>query len=170
MASHGGRDAHHTISMLFTFTLVALFAIMMLLMVVISAQGYKKTIESGEHTAGFRTALGYVQGKVLSGAARDGMRVEHVDGVDVLFLQMITEYDELFETAIYCYDGMLMELGYLPDDLDFHLEYGNEMIEMDEFTAAIDREAGLLIITERSVNGKGQSLRIALGAAGEVDP
>lgn len=169
MASHNGRDTRHAVSMLFAFALVALFAVLMLLMVVISAQGYKKTIDQGERTADLRTALGYVEGKVLSGAARDGVRVEKWHGTDVLFLKMITEEDELFETAIYYFDGMLMELGYSPDDMDFELDRGSDLIAIDAFTAQIREDGRLLTVGVRGVGGKEQSLRVALIAGEGAD-
>jgi hypothetical protein len=174
MSTQNSRDARHAISTLFSFALFALFAVLMLLMVVISAQGYKKTVERGEQTANIRTALGYIEGRVLSGASRDGLRVEKVDGLDVLFLSMIEEDEEeelaiLLETAIYCYDGMLMEQFYDTGELEFDIEDGQELIRIEALELSLDNDGRLLHVYVRGTGGKEQSLRIALVPPGEVD-
>lgn len=133
------KDSRHAISSLFAFALFALFVILMLLMVVISAQGYRRTVERGEQTAGIRTALGYIKGKVLSGAARNGAEVRVIDGHDVLILSMESEDGEPLETAIYCYDGMLMEQFYGVGEMDYEedeitLEEDEMDFEEDEIT------------------------------------
>lgn len=133
------KDSRHAISSLFAFALFALFVILMLLMVVISAQGYRRTVERGEQTAGIRTALGYIKGKVLSGAARNGAEVRVIDGHDVLILSMESEDGEPLETAIYCYDGMLMEQFYGVGGMDY--EEDEITLEEDEMDFEEDEMA-----------------------------
>ncbi len=158
------KDTRHAISSLFAIALFALFALLMLLMVVISAQGYRKTVEQTESTAALRTALGYVESKVLSEAGEKGIWVEEADGQAVLFLALETLDGDLLDTAIYLHEGMLMEQFYNTDSMDFTRDAGQKLIPLKEFHARV--EGDLLTITVKEPRGQSGSLRIDLHGKG----
>ena len=153
----------HAISSLITMALFAMFAFLMLLTVVICAQGYRRTIERAESTATLRTALGYVEGKVRSDAGNHGTRVEEIDGRTVLFLSTVYD-DTMVDTAIYDYDGMLMEVFYDTSEMEFDMEEapGQALIALAEFKAALD--GNLLWVSVKDQHGTAADLRIDLNS------
>ena|GEM_PF-3501907 len=153
------RQSNHAISSLITMALFAMFAFLMLLTVVICAQGYRSTIDQAESTATLRTALGYVEGKVRSEASNNGVRVEEIDGQTVLFLT--TAYDDaVLDTAIYDYEGMLMEVFYDTSEMDFVMEDapGQALIALHEFKAVLN--GNLLVVSAKDQHGMTAQLRI----------
>ena len=153
------NNTRHAISSLFAMALFALFAFLMLLTVVICAQGYKRTVERAESTATLRTVLGYVESKVRSDVAADGVRVEEIDGEQVLFLTLEYSSGKL-DTAIYDHEGMLMEQFYNTEEMRFKKEAGQNLIALESFDVKV--EDGVLKVHVRDENENEASLRIDL--------
>ena len=93
-----------SISGVFVFLLIAMYALFSLLLVLIGAGVYQRITDAAEINAQMRTSLTYVASKVRAGDAAGAVAVEQVDGVPVLVLG--EAYDgEMYYTRVY----------YLPD-------------------------------------------------------
>lgn len=166
-AGKKNRSSSHTISGLFAFVLFALFIVLMMLMVLITAQGYRKTVDRSEETARIRTALGYIEGKIQQGAGDESYSLFTVDGNDALMLSQKDEDDDLINTAIYIYRGKLMEQFYFPDEMDFEAEHGQLIVPMEHLSLKLEHD-NLIRICVTDIDGREQSLRVGMDATGEA--
>lgn len=145
---------------LFTFLLFAMFLVLSLLIVVIGADGYRNVVHSSDNVSEVRTSLGYVSGKVRSDAAIDSVRIDQVEGTDVLVLTEIYEGDT-YETAIYHMNGALYEMYYNASEIDLQLGFGDRLTKVTGFDMAW-ADDNLLALTATADDGTVQTLHIAL--------
>ena len=125
----------HTISGVFVFLLLGVFAVFSTVMVLLGAKAYKSTADrAAEHNAG-RIATAYVRSMVRADDCRGALRVDDIGGLPAL--TMLYEYGgEEYVTMIYAYDGMLRE-WFTEADADFKPEYGEAICAVDELKASL---------------------------------
>ena len=96
----------HTISGVFVFLLLGIFAISSTVMVLIGASAYNGSTErSAEHNEE-RLASAYVRGRLREADRQGVLDPEQLDGADML--KIINDQDGT-ATVLYVYDGMLYE-------------------------------------------------------------
>lgn len=145
----------HTVDTLFVFLLYGLFALFSLLLILIGAWVYKRTVENTEARGDVRASLSYVANKVR---ASDRASLETRDGLSVLVLTQEFEGD-LFETYIYYTGGVLRE--WLAEaGTPFSPEKGETVASLSSFS--IEEEDGLLAVTSAGRDGRSHTLHIAL--------
>ena len=144
----------HPVSQAFVFMLLGIFAVMSTLMVLLSAQLYRSVIDRTEQNTARRILTGYVSNAVRGSDADGGVYADNRGGTDVLALAMDVDGD-VYETLIYCHEGVLYELFMEPGQ-EFDPEYGSVICEAQSFAARI--EDGLL--TAEMTDGDGRSARI----------
>ena len=145
----------HTVDTLFVFLLYGLFALFSLLLILIGARVYKRTVENTEARGDVRASLSYVANKVR---ASDRASLETRDGLSVLVLTQEFEGD-LFETYIYYTGGVLRE--WLAEaGTPFSPEKGETVASLSSFS--IEEEDGLLAVTTAGRDGRSHTLHIAL--------
>ena len=106
------RQNRHTVSGLFIFLLLGIFAVSSTVMVLIGAQAYKGSADrTAEHNAD-RIAAAYLRSKLREADDREMLRAEDLDGADML---RITNSEEGTVTMLYVYDGTLYEWYTLAD-------------------------------------------------------
>lgn len=165
---HRGEGYSHMIGELFTFALFGLFLLLSLLIVVIGVDGYRRVVNTGESIGAVRTTLGYVAGKVRSGASTDGVRIDETDGVTTLILTERVD-DRTYETIIFHRDGALYESYIYADEVDFSPEFGTHLYEVADMDIRWADE-GLLELTATAADGRSQSLCLAVRTGEEVLP
>lgn len=145
----------HTVDTLFVFLLYGLFALFSLLLILIGARVYKRTVENTEARGDVRASLSYVANKVR---ASDRASLETRDSLSVLVLTQEFEGD-LFETYIYYTGGVLRE--WLAEaGTPFSPEKGETVASLSSFS--IEEEDGLLAVTSAGRDGRSHTLHIAL--------
>lgn len=160
MSARRREPERHLVGDLFTFALFGIFTVLSLLIVVIGVDGYRNIVNTGESVGEIRTTLGYIAGKVRSDSAAAGIRIEQVDGTDVLVLTEVYD-DTPYETAIYHRDGYLHEIYRNTDEEDLDIEYGERLIAVSGVTMAFEEE-NLLAFTATATDGRTQTLHVAL--------
>ncbi len=150
----------HTVSGVFVFLVLGIFAVFSTVMVVLGARAYKATADkAAEHNAQ-RIASAYVRSMVRSGDGDDGLRVETVKDIPTISMENVYD-DELYVTRIYVYDGMLRE-WFTSAEEEFVPENGESVCAMDEMRAELT--GSLLKVSLRSEN-EWNTVDIALRAA-----
>lgn len=145
----------HTVDTLFVFLLYGLFALLSVLLILIGARVYRRTVENTEARGDVRASLSYVANKIRSS---DRAALETRGGLSVLVLtQRAGEED--FETCIYYTGGALKE--YLTEaGAPFYPEKGETVTALTSFSFA--EEDGLLIVTSAGRDGQSHTMHIAL--------
>lgn len=96
----------HTVSGVFVFLLLGIFAVSSTVMVLIGAQAYNGSAQRGLTHNVQRLAPAYVRGRLREADEADMLDLEGLDGADML---KIFNSDEGTATILYVYDGMLYE-------------------------------------------------------------
>lgn len=160
-----GSKHNHTISQAFVFLLLAVFAMLSTLMVLLSAQLYRGTVAQTERTGDKRVLSSYITNVVRG---NDGAGMVHVDeraGVRMLVFDW-EDSGEHYETMVYCHDGYLREL-FADVRQEFDPEYGEEICAARAFEPAL--QDGLLEIRLEDEYGQESVLRLALRCGQEVN-
>ena len=138
------------------FLIVAVFALMALLTVVLGAGVYRSVVERAAVNHEARTAMAYVTGKLR--AASGEVFVEKTEvGNDMLVLS--EEIDgAVYETRIYAHQGLLYEV-FAAADIEFSPEEGQPIATLENFQA--QDEGGLLRLSVRA-GGEDYTAHVAL--------
>ena len=150
----------HTISGVFVFLLLGIFAVFSTVMVLLGAKAYKATADrAAEHNAS-RIANAYIRSMVRGDDCSGSLRVDDIDGLTAV--TMLYEYDgEEYLTRIYAYDGMLREL-FTYAEADFEPEHGEEVCAVDEMRASL---SGQLLRVQMRHGDEWTNVDIALRCA-----
>ena len=134
--------AQHSISGVFVFALLGVFAVFATVMVLFGVKAYKATAErAGVHNAS-RIASAYLRSMLRSDDEAEAVRLETLDGVDTLSLLNVYDGDE-YATRIYVWDGMLYE-WFMEAAEPFSPEDGETVCEAEAMT--VSAEDGLLTV------------------------
>ena len=152
----------HSISGVFVFLLLGIFAVFSTVMVLLGAKAYKSTADrAAQHNAN-RIAGAYMRSMVRAEDGEDALFVEDVDGVCSVTMRNVYD-DETYLTRLYVYDGMLRE-WFSYAGAHFSPENGEGVCEVDEMQAELS--PNLLSVRLR----KGEdwtNVNVALRAAGQ---
>lgn len=150
-------------SMIAALILTCLFAVTMLLTLVMGAKVYRGVQQRVEDSAAQRVGLSYITAKIHAGDHADGVSIQTFGGVDAVVLAQ--EYGgERYVTALYVYDGQLMEL-FCSNLNDFSPDEGTPIIEARQMTAqAAD---GGLELAYTDASGRTQQAYINLRSEGD---
>lgn len=106
---HFKKENRHMVDILFVISLFCVFAFMALILVIIGADVYKKTISHMDSNYVTRTAYAYISEKVRQNDQIDSLSITQFGDSDALVLS-----DEIggtyYYTYLYLYDGSLKEL------------------------------------------------------------
>ena len=150
----------HSISGLFVFLLLGLFAVFSTVMVVLGARAYRNMTQAQALHNAERIAPAYLRSMVRSVDGAGSLRVERGDGSDLLIIEQTFD-DEPVITYIYCDNGVLRE-NFMTADLEFVPSEGETVCALDSIR--LDLRDGLLHVS--LVNGDDTTeMNIALYAA-----
>lgn len=149
--------------MIAALILACLFATTMLLTLVMGARVYRSVQQRVEDSAAQRVGLSYITAKIHANDHANGVSVQPFGGVDAVVLGQ--EYDgESYVTALYVYDGQLMEL-FCSNLEDFSPAEGTPIIDAQQMTAqAAD---GGLELWYTDASGRTQNAYINLRSEGD---
>ncbi len=136
----------HTISGVFVFLLLGIFAVFSTVMVLLGARAYRNTAQRADDHNAARLSTAYVRSMVRSDDEETALAPEEVNGLHTITMRNVYD-EETYITRIYVYDGMLRE-WFASADLDFEPENGEAVCPADEMTAELD--GPLLTVRVRS--------------------
>lgn len=123
----------HTIDVLFLLLLFAMFSITSLLVVLIGANTYKKTVATLDQNYEYRTLVSYLNEKVRQNNDAGTISIETLEDTCVLVLTQ--DYDGVpYSTCLYQYDGSIRET-LISSTENFTLTSGQEVLSASSFTA-----------------------------------
>ena len=136
------RVINHSISGVFVFLLLGIFAVFATIMVLLGAKVYRGVTERGNAHLAERVGPAYLRSMLRSTDETGSIRLEELDGVQTISL--INVYDgEEYATRMYVYDGMLYE-WFTEASAPFNPESGDSVCAADSMT--VEAENGLLTI------------------------
>ena len=127
------KAVNHSISGVFVFMLLGIFAVFSTVMVLLGARAYKSTAERAAQHNEARIATAYMRSMVRASDWENAVVIEDVNGVRTVTLR--SEYDgEEYVTRLYAFDGMLRE-WFTSADAEFDPELGEAICAADELDA-----------------------------------
>lgn len=147
----------------FIFALLAAFALLSLIVVVVGARSYRMINATAEHAYVSRTGLSYLAGKARGADAAGMLEVRSEDGMDVLTLGGMYG-GERYQTYIYC-DGTQVREYFAKADLAFSPDYGEAIFMAKQLRFSLD--GGLLTISLTDADGETHDAAVFLQAAEE---
>ena len=163
MSARRSTDKGGNIRGLFTFALLAAFALLSLVVVVIGARSYRMINASAERAFVYRTGMSYLIGKVRGADEAGTLEIINEGGNSVLALAKELE-GERYLTYIYC-DGSAVREYFARADLAFSPDYGEKIFEASGMTITLDN--GLLEIAVVDASGETHATSIFLQTAKE---
>lgn len=161
------------ITTLAAVTLLAVFAVSILLTLLAGAGAYRRLADRDAASFDARTAAQYLATRVRQNDAgyewpdETAVTVEDFYGMDCLTLKEWNGgYVSKYVTRLYCYDDSLWEL-YITADGEPGLTDGERVMDLKSLTLALGD--GLLEAALTLKNGETQTVRLAL-RSGEVEP
>ena len=150
----------HSISGVFVFLLLGIFAVFSTVMVVLGAKAYKSTADrAADHNAS-RISNAYIRSMVRSDDSSNSLRVDEIDGITSVTL--VYDYDgEEYLTRIYVYDGILRE-WFTYAEAEFEPEAGEAVCAADEMKASL---SGHLLSVQMRHGDEWTNVDIALRSA-----
>jgi hypothetical protein len=157
---NGAGRVNHSISGLFAFLLIGLFALTSLAIVVSGIKSYRGMADGARFSSQQRLALGYVSGKLRASGDRDSVTIRFEQGISLL--SIMEEADGTsYETRIYFANGVLREQFCQPD-LPFDPEDGDQIASLPGFT--FERAGDLITLRAHLSDGTEADTCIALRA------
>ncbi len=158
------KQVQHTISGVFVFLLLGIFAVFGTVMVLLGAKVYRGITEvSGFHNQS-RITSSYLRSMVRADDETGTLTIDDLNGTPIITMRNV--YDEdVYITRIYVWDGMLRE-WFTEDEIEFEPENGEEICAAQAMEAELDRN----MLRVRVLTGDTwRDVNIALRAGGEVD-
>ncbi|MDP3448486.1 MAG: DUF4860 domain-containing protein [Eubacteriales bacterium] len=145
----------------FVFALLAAFALLSLIVVVVGARSYRMINASAERAFVSRTGMSYLIGKVRGADAAGMIDLRNENGIRVLTLGQ--EFDgERYNTYIYCDKAQVREY-FARASLAFSPDYGEPIFEASSLSVAI--EDGLFNIEIVDAGGETHTATLYLQTA-----
>lgn len=157
------RRQNH-ITALAAVTLLAVFAVSILLALLAGAGVYRRLVDRDAAAFDARTAAQYLATRVRQNDGADAVAVEDFWGADCLTLKEGNGGEGDYVTRLYCYDGSLWEL-YTAADVEAELTDGERVMELDGLELSL--EDGLLNAALTLKNGETETVILSL-RSGEV--
>ncbi len=154
----------HSVSGVFVFLLVGLFAVSALMLTLIGTRVYRNVNEAGTQNSQSQLLVSYLGNKLRSYDACGSVAVESRDGLSVLRLSERLD-GEAYETLIYGYDGAVYE-QLVPTGQSFSPEDGQRIAEVESLSFALSDD-GLATLSVVEASGKSRTLHVALRSAQE---
>lgn len=139
--------------------ILGVFAISCLVLVNIGVRVYQNIVLANDNNFELRTSLSYVATKIRQTDTIGYPYIEQKDGVDVLVLG--EEIDGMvFQTLIYYSDGSLYEI-FKEEMAEYELDYGQETMEVADFTFEINSH-GMVLMQAKNSAGDKESLAVSI--------
>jgi hypothetical protein len=121
----------HMVDILFVLALFSVFTISALLLVILGADVYSKTIDDMDQNFTTRTSFSYITEKIRQADRTGAVEIGTFDGQDALILSQSLD-DTVYCTYIYLYNGHLKEL-FIKKGQDIQPKAGQDIIALTSF-------------------------------------
>ena len=152
----------HSVSGLFVFVLLGVFALMATVTVLLGVNAYRGTARRSDVHNSARITSAYLRSMLRAEDKQDAVRLETVDGIETVTL-CSTYGDESYVTRMYVYDGMLRE-WFAEADMEFEPENGEEVCPAQEMQCAV--EDNIMVLRVKN-DENWNEIRCALYAAAQ---
>lgn len=125
------HEHRHMIDILFVLTLFGVFAVSAVLLVLVGAGVYQKTVSSMEDNYSTRTSYAYITEKIRSLDSKNSMSLETIDDIPSIVLSETID-NTTYHTYLYEKDGKLMEL-FSSANTDLSADAGQPILDCNEF-------------------------------------
>lgn len=122
----------HSITGVFIFLLLGLFAVFSTVMVLMGAKAYRGTVVRADVHNNSRIASSYIRSMLRADDETGALLIEEAEGIKMITL--LNTYDDTdYTTRLYVYDGMLREL-FTEADIAFDPTWGESICEAESMT------------------------------------
>jgi hypothetical protein len=163
MSARPGAVNHGEVRGVFIFALLAAFALLSLVVVVVGARSYRMINAIAEQAYVSRTGMSYLIGKVRGADAAGALVIRDESGISVLVLGQEIE-QERYNTYISCAEGEVREY-FARADLEFSPDYGELIFAANSLTFSL--QDNLLAIKIIDVGNQTHEQSLCLLAAKE---
>ena len=163
MSARPASGARGELRGVFVFALLAAFALLSLVVVVVGARSYRMINATAEQAFVSRTGMSYLIGKVRGADEAGQLAIRNENGLSVLALGQ-TIGNERYVTYIYC-DGTTVREYFAREDIPFSPEYGETIFAANSLTLSL--EGSLLTVEIVDDGGKTHVSSLYLQAAEE---
>lgn len=160
--SNAAREARGNIRGVFVFALLAAFALLSLVVVIIGAKTYRTIYETADKAHSYRTGMSYIIGKVRGADEAGMLALQSENGMDVLVLGSMYD-DQRYNTYIYCANGAIKEY-FSADTQAFDASYGEEVLKAQALSFSLESQVLTISLTDTA--GSTYVTKVALSAAG----
>ena len=131
----GKQENHHIVDVLFVLALFCVFAVSALILLLIGANVYQKTVNDMDANYNGRTAVSYITEKIRQNDSDSAVSVGTLMGKPSIILSQEVD-GKVYQTYLYEYDGYLTELFTDPSlNLgDNILKAGHPLFPITDFT------------------------------------
>lgn len=128
------QENRHIVDVLFVLALFCVFAISALMLLIIGANVYQKTINDMDANYNSRTAFSYITEKIRQNDTSSAVSIGTLEGHPALILSQEVD-GKLYNTYLYEYDGYLTELftGSTQDLGSNILKAGHPLFPLKDF-------------------------------------
>lgn len=151
------EQKHHVVDLLFSLSLFCVFAATALMLVMIGANVYQKTIDDMSRNYDTRTSLNYLSEKIRQADALDAISMDHLNGETALVLSQTID-GETYETWVYSFEGQLYEV-MVPAQTPLEPENGQPIMEIDSFS--VDLHERLIRLSVIGCDGSTSSVCVS---------
>lgn len=128
------RNSKHLMDLLFTVALLGVFAVTALMVVIMGANVYKKTVERMDEGFALRTSISYISQKVRQNDVQNAVSIGEVEGAQALVLSQ-TVGGQVYQTWIYYDSGALREV-FVKAGSEVKASDGQPIVELGGFVIA----------------------------------
>ncbi len=150
----------HSVSGLFAFALIGVFALFALAIVVSGVRSYRGMGGASRLASQQRIALGYVSGKLRALGDRDSVTIREERGLKILVLAE-EEAGTVYETRIF-HDGASLREQFCEASLEFDPDGAEPIVELPGFS--FERTGALITLSVRLNDGTQARTCVALRA------
>lgn len=125
------RENKHMVDILFVISLFCVFAFSALMLVIIGADVYKKTVSHMDENYSVRTAYAYISEKIRQNDHTDAISVTSFGDGDALVLTEHVSGTDYY-TYLYLYDGSICEL-FSDSPVSLGPAAGNRILDCQNF-------------------------------------
>lgn len=148
----------------FPLAAAVLFAACLLAVLLTGAKVYRTILDKNQAAFAQRSAVQYVTTRVRQADRADTIRVERIDGMDVLLLEETVNGKD-YVTYVYCYEGKIREL-FTKAGYEFSPQDGE--VILDAKSMAFSWEAPILSVHILFVDETQRSVSLRVRSSGEV--
>ena len=162
-----GMQEHGSLTNALVLSLILLFAVLSIALIVLGTQAYQSISDTARENAQRRATAGYLLSRIQTFDRNGAMTIEHatLDGEEICILVLSEEIDgEIYQTRMYCADGMLREQTVMQDIPLETAQDGEAIAQLEHLDVRM--QGNLLTMEFMHQDGQVQTLHAMLHSGG----